>query len=91
MKDHHLGNTIFAVVAIAALIGLYFMYTGPGRAIQQPIVSEELGFCCCQDPDAVVKVPASLLSTDERLDVDCMNKCLDRRSNSRQVIPLGPC
>ncbi len=91
MKTEHTANIILALVLLTALGGIYYMYTGPGQAIALPSSIDTLGSCCCQDPDTIVKIPATVLSSDKDLESDCETQCRARGTTSRPVLPLGAC
>ncbi len=91
MKTHHLANIVLVAVMVTAVIGLYYMYKGPGMAIQQPLLVDTLGNCCCQSGNSIFKVPASVLASDEGLVQDCVGKCRERSTESKPVVPLGAC
>ena len=84
MKTHHMANLVLIVVMLFALAGIYYMFKGPGRAIELPAKTDKLGFCCCQDNN-IFKVASSKLAS-ELLPVDCAVTCSEHASAS-----LGPC
>jgi len=67
MKTHHLANVILIIVLVTAFLGMYFVFKGPGRAIQIPSVEvDTLGECCCMDKE-VQFVKSSITKTSSQL------------------------
>lgn len=91
MKHHHLANIVVFLVLVTAVLGLFFIYKGTGRAVQltAPTV-DTLGSCCCAENGQPFVVPATKL-VSELTDDDCSALCSERSTPFHPVSTLGMC
>lgn len=87
MKTHHIANLILIAVLATAFIGMYYVFKGPGRAIDlAQIETDTIGYCCCQDGGAEIFKTASEKLSKQLLPSDCAATCYESKAQS-----LGQC
>lgn len=76
MKTHHLANVVLVLVMISAVIGMYYIFKGPGMAVQLPITEvDTVGECCCINHGGVPFMKPSLKTMSMTLTSDCTAVC----------------
>ena len=78
MKTEHLSGLVIILVILTAVIGLYYMYEGTGRAVEIPKV-DTIGTCLCRSNGMEFLKPAEVTASDSRLEANCMNICSEFR------------
>jgi hypothetical protein len=76
MKTHHLANAILALVLLAAVIGMYYIFKGPGMATQEPPLEiDVLAECCCTNHAGVPFMKPSMKTLSLTYESDCTAVC----------------
>ena len=76
MKTHHLANVILVLVLLAAVIGMYYIFKGPGMAIQEPTVEIDiLAECCCTNHGGIPFMKPSMKTLSMTYQTDCVATC----------------
>ncbi len=83
MKTHHLANLILVIVMLSAVIGMYYMFKGPGMAIQMPgIEVDEVGQCCCINHGGTPFIKPSMKTMSMTLPSDCTAVCQESEAQT---------
>ncbi|MBW3016679.1 hypothetical protein KY309_03660 [Candidatus Woesearchaeota archaeon] len=88
MKTHHLANIILILVLITAIAGMYYLFKGPGKAIQ--LTLETQGQCCCKGETGIFQ-KTTMKPASQLLLTDCTIICSESSTQKHPVTSLGPC
>jgi hypothetical protein len=75
MKTHHTANLVLFLVLITAIAAMYYIFKGPGMAIQAPVETDVLGECCCINHGGIPFMKPSMKTLSMTFQSDCMATC----------------